>query len=215
MDTLTKISPLSEAWHKHFYHLRNWRSDLHYCGVPILKNPCDLFLIQELIWETKPDTIIECGTAFGGSALYYAHIMDRVLKGRVVTIDNRSKEYVPQKWSYPNHYRIHYLVGDSVGADTFAAALELSKGQSTMVILDSSHKKEHVSKELTLYAPYVSQGYYLIIEDTNTSLVLEEYGEGAGEAVDEFMRGNADFERVLELENKFGFSFNRYLKRVK
>ena len=41
-------------------------------GRPIIQYPQDLVALQEIIWEVKPDLIIETGVAHGGSAVFFA-----------------------------------------------------------------------------------------------------------------------------------------------
>ena len=44
-------------------------------GRPIIQFPQDLIAVQELIWKTKPDLIIETGIAHGGSIPFSASIL--------------------------------------------------------------------------------------------------------------------------------------------
>jgi cephalosporin hydroxylase len=84
-----------------------------------------------------------------------------------------------------------------------------------MVILDSDHSKNHVLAELHKYAPLVSQGCYLIVEDTATGITSSEFGPGPAEAVAEFLQGNQDFIVDRDCE-KFLLTFNPggYLRRI-
>src|SRR5688572_21750413 len=96
-----------QDFHKLYYDAprQTWQNT-YWHGVPVQKNPCDLWVYQELIFKLKPDLIIECGTLCGGSALYLAHMCDLVGNGKIVSIDVR-----PQ--NPPEHNRIWYLVGSS------------------------------------------------------------------------------------------------------
>ncbi len=89
----------------------------YWMGVKILKNPLDLMILQEMIFEKKPDTIIECGTAWGGSAYYMAHLMDLMnIDGKIITIDQEKFPLIPDPeieyqlyQQHPVHPKIKYL----------------------------------------------------------------------------------------------------------
>lgn len=173
-------------FHKLYYESRNlggtWTNN-KYFGLPVQKCPLDLFVYQEIVFEKKPDVIIECGTAYGGTALYLAHILDNLGFGKIITIDNQD---FPNR---PKHARINYILGSSTDEVIVAKVKELvgdSKG--VMVILDSDHRMAHVARELELYAPMVSSNQYLIVEDTNVNAnpVCPEHGPGPKEALDAF-----------------------------
>ncbi len=141
-----KIDNISSEFLKQYYDSRVWLYDTHWLGVPILKLPTDLFLYQEIVYELKPDLIIECGTCYGGSALYLASILEQIGKGHVLTID-----IFPQP-NRPNHDRITYVTASSVSVQAVQTILSMRKPDDViLVILDSDHSKEHVAKELLLY----------------------------------------------------------------
>ncbi|HEX8822103.1 MAG TPA: CmcI family methyltransferase [Archangium sp.] len=182
-------------------------------GVPIRKMPLDLWVYQELIHETRPDVIIETGTMFGGSALYFAHLCELLGNGRVITIDLQPQPSLPQ------HARIEYLTGSSVDPTILERVRSgLTPGQKVMVILDSDHSAEHVLKELHCYSGLVTPGQYLIVEDTNIGhpLYTFQVERGPMEAVEEFLAGDTPFERDRGRE-KLLVTFNPggYLKRVR
>jgi cephalosporin hydroxylase len=178
-----------------------WRFDTKWLGRPALKCPLDLWIYQEIVFRTRPDLIIETGTAAGGSALFLATVCDLLDNGRIVTIDI-------EKQKRPRHDRITYLHGSSLDVNVKAEG-------RTMVILDSDHSKDHVLAELHKYAPLVSEGCYLIVEDTSVRLVLSDHGPGPAEAVEEFLKGNREFEIDRDCE-KFLLTFNPggYLRRT-
>ena len=186
-------------------------------GVTCWKCPLDLWIYQEIICELQPDLIVETGSAFGGSALYMATICDLVDNGRIVSVDNNSDPNVTG--SLPMHPRITWIRGDSVSHEAIAEVAELRANVDTaMVILDSNHKRGHVLRELKAYAPMVSVGQYLIVEDTNIGghPVLPDFGPGPWEAVGKFLEQQDDF-RIDVSREKFLLSFNPggYLLRVK
>ena len=137
------------------------RADTRWLGVRTDKCPLDLWIYQELLHELRPDLIVETGTAFGGSALYFASLLDLLDTGRVLTIDLQPQE------DRPEHPRIEYLNGSSVAPETLEHVRRAAEGAETvLVVLDSDHRKEHVLEELRLYAPLVTPGSYLVVEDT-------------------------------------------------
>src|SRR5690554_4382940 len=87
---------VSKAFHIVYYGLgkRTWM-DTYWMGTPLLKCPLDLWIYQEIIYEIKPDVIIETGTHQGGSARFLAYLLDVVGKGRVITVDVKSPEIEP------------------------------------------------------------------------------------------------------------------------
>jgi cephalosporin hydroxylase len=191
---------------------RTWQNTF-WLGVPALKCPLDLWTYQEIIYETRPDIIVECGTANGGGALFLASICDLVRNGRVITVDTKESNVRPR------HERITYLTGSTVDEETVGRIRRTITGaDKVMVILDSDHTKDHVRKELRLYSDLVTVGNYLIVEDTNINghPVLKSFGPGPMEAVQEFLAENEDF-IIDKSREKFFMTFNPegYLKRVK
>jgi cephalosporin hydroxylase len=165
-------------------------ADTYWLGVPVLKCPLDLWIYQEIIFEVKPDVIIECGTFRGGSALFLAHMCDLVNNGRIISIDIEYRE------DRPKHERITYLIGSSTSEEIVRKVKSLIRDRDkVMVILDSDHHKEHVLKELKIYSKFVTKGSYLIVEDTNINghPVVPDFGPGPLEAVEEFLKENKNF----------------------
>lgn len=183
-------------------------------GVPLYKCPLDLWIYQELIHEHKPDLIIETGTCAGGSALYMADMCELFGAGRVVTIDRLVHES-----GQPQHDRVTYLIGSSTAADIVARAREMIPPQGTvMVMLDSDHRRDHVLEEMRIYGELVSQGSYMIVEDSflNGHPVRPNYGPGPMEAIDDFVAENDKFIVDREKE-KLLMTFNPrgYLRKIK
>lgn len=200
------------AFHKFYYESGAW-DRVAYLGVPTQKCPTDMWVYQELIHELKPDIVVECGTAFGGSALYLAHLMDAVGSGKLISIDINYKE------KRPDHPRIAYLTGSSTAPEVLSQVRERIAGAGTvMVILDSDHSRDHVLAELRAYSPLVSLGSYLIVEDSNVNGHPADpaHGPGPMEALREFLDENRDF-AVDRAREKFYLTFNPngYLKRIR
>ena len=172
----------------------------------------DLWIYQEIIWQNKPDLLIETGTAFGGSALFFASVFDLLKNGRVISIDLYSR-------NVPKHKRIEYLVGSSTDREIIKTIKRKIKNkEKVMVVLDSDHTKNHVLEELKLYSKLVSPGQYLIVEDTiiNGHPVYKDFGPGPYEAIKEFLKININFE-IDKCREKFLISnnLNGFLKKVK
>ncbi len=204
-----------EQFHRLFYDARafhkTWRN-ISWMGHQILKCPLDLWLYQEIVHRLRPGLIVETGTAFGGSALYLAHLCDLEGHGHVLTID------VEERGERPRHPRVTYLLGSSVSEETLDRVRAQAEGREPiLVILDSDHAKDHVLAELEAYSPLVTKGSYLIVEDTNLNghPVEPDFGPGPTEAVQEFLAGRKDF-AVDRDQEKLYLTFNPggYLKKV-
>jgi len=195
-----------------FYHSETWGSGhTKWMGVDAWKYPTDLIMYQMLIHETRPDLIIECGTGHGGSALFFAHMLDLIEQemGMVVTIDPFNPGH------RPTHSRIRYLGGSSLDPEIVDIVKSyIGAGERVMVVLDSDHNCEHVLKEMEIYGQFVTPGCYMIVEDGNLdSLGLIECGPSI--AIRRFLEDHPEFmvhvycERYLLTANP-----NGYLRRL-
>jgi cephalosporin hydroxylase len=180
---------------------------MHYRGVRILKFPSDLWNYQEIFTERRIDWVIETGTRHGGSALYFADLLQlNGSAGRVISID-----VDPAANMVGQHPRIDFLLGDSSSPEAVAAVskrLPATRG-ALFVILDADHGKSHVLRELTVWTPVLRRGDYLVVEDTciNGHPLRADFGPGPYEALEEFVAANpAAFERDVAREEKFGFT---------
>lgn len=202
---------IADQFHRQYYESGIWRNTF-WLGVAARKCPLDLWIYQEILFETRPEVIIESGTESGGSALFLASVCDLIGEGRVVTID------IQDNLMRPKHPRITYVRGSSVAPETVELVKQsIEQKTRVMVILDSDHRKDHVLKELRIYADLVTPGSYLIVEDTNVNNhpVAEDFGSGPMEAVEEFLSTRDDF--IIDREReKFFLTFNPkgYLRRV-
>ena len=207
-------------FHILYYDSPTWRSNLTtWMGVVTWKCPFDLWIIQELLCQLKLDYLIETGTAFGGSALYYANIFDLLDHGQVITIDNNSSPFMTSKdiENRPKHPRITYIEGSSTDIKIVKQVSDLCKGLNVMVVLDSFHSEPHVYDELQLYSPLVSSGSYIIVEDTNVNgnPVAPDHGPGPNEAVKKWLTQNPSFKTDLSCERLLmTFNPGGFLKRV-
>jgi cephalosporin hydroxylase len=194
-----------------------------FLGIASLQYPTDNWIMQEIISEVRPDFIVETGTNAGGTALFYATILQMLNgKGRVVTVDigdPDSRVLQLPVW----RERVEFIRGSSVSPEVVEKISNKVRGHKVLVTFDSLHTKEHVSKELNLYSQLVSLNSYLVVQDTQLMghpiplrLYSHEGKEGPWEAVQEFIATNKNFvidhsrERLLLTANPSGF-----LKRVK
>ena len=201
----------TDAFHRLYYDAaeQTWQATT-WLGYPTAKCPLDLWIYQEILAETRPGLIIETGTYAGGSALYLANVCDLLEHGLIVTIDIAEQER-------PQHPRIRYLHGSSTDPAIVEQVRTMTLDASAvMVVLDSNHSAEHVLAELEAYAPLVTPGCYLIVEDTNVNgrPVLPEHGPGPAEALETFLDGDDRFEVDRDRE-KLLLTFNPggYLRR--
>ncbi len=134
-------------------------------GAPAFQNPLDVWIIQEIIWETRPDVIVETGTCTGGGAALWASLLAMVGDGRVITIDIRPLNS-PEATSLPIvRERVRFVTGSSADPAIAEQVARETAGSRVMVILDSDHSGEHVRSELDLWSPLVTQGCYLVVQD--------------------------------------------------
>jgi len=197
-----------DDFHKLFYDKRIFKK-CKWLGIDIWKNPLDLWIYQEILFDNKPDLIIETGTYKGASAHFLASMINLVgYNGKVISIDVTSK-------NFPKLDNLEFITDNSISEAVLEKIRNESKNKKVMVILDSDHSKNHVLQELKLYSPIVSSGQYLIIEDTNLngypvySKGFNGSNPGPMEAVNEFMKENNDF-IVDESKHKFLLTMHPY-----
>jgi cephalosporin hydroxylase len=184
-------------------------------GARAHKNPMDAWIYQEILWEVKPEVVVEIGSCYGGTTLFLSHMLDLIGKGTVVSVDiDRSKFAV-------EHPRIIQVTGDSGAPEIVARVTALCAGKSTLVIHDGDHRMDPVLRDLRAYAPLVSPDSYLIVEDGVMDLFrpgdgIGTFSPGPLPAIEMFLRERPDFavdasrERYLLTYNPRGF-----LKRVR
>lgn len=202
-----------DEFHKLYYGPTgdNIYGKTYYMGIETQKCPLDLWIYQEIIWEYKPEFIIETGSYRGGSALFLAHTVDNFnLPCFVFSVDINNCDY-------PEHNYLQFITGSSIDPQIIDYLSKvISKNRKTVVILDSDHSKSHVLNELNLYKQFIKPGGYIIVEDTNVNghPVREDWGEGPQEAVVDFLKHNSDFE-IDKSKEKFLMTFNPngYLRR--
>ena len=138
-------------------------------GVPIIQHPEDIVILQELLWQTRPDLVIETGIAHGGSLLLSASIL-KLLEGErdVLGVDIDIRAHARATLStHPLAGLISTIEGNSVSPEVMDKVRAIAaRHERIFVILDSNHTYEHVAAELALYSDFVSLGSYLVVMDT-------------------------------------------------
>lgn len=219
-----KLKPLRKGYEKLFtmtladwliYHQKNIHfNKCRWMGVRALKNPLDAWIYQEIIYDVKPDVIIEIGSNEGGSTLYLAHLLDLIGKGIVISIDTDRTNYKI------SHKRIVAITGNSSSPETLTRVAEVCQEKHTLVIHDGEHSKNQVLQDLYDYSRFVTLNSYFIVEDGITDLfqpgnVLGDFDDGPLTAVEEFLKENTHFTIDSEREH-YILTYNPrgYLKRI-
>jgi cephalosporin hydroxylase len=198
-------------------------------GRPVIQYPQDILAMQELIWEIKPDLIIETGIAHGGSLIFYASILELIGKGEILGIDIDIREHNRREIErHPMYKRITMIQGSSIEKGIVEKVKEMAKGKKAiLVVLDSNHTHDHVMAELKAYSPLVSVNSYIVVFDTIVEYLPADYlpghirpwgiGDNPLTAVREFLNNNTDFEIDQSINNKLLISVapDGYLRRVK
>jgi cephalosporin hydroxylase len=222
----------------------NYVYNFTWLGVPVIQIPQDLQALQEIIWQAKPDLIIEAGIAMGGSLIFSASmlaILERcgvINDGKVVGIDIDIRPHNRQNvMSHPLASMIELIEGSSVDGTVVERVKQIAlRHQRVLVCLDSNHTHDHVLAELEAYAPMVTPGSYCmvgdtVIEDAPTYMVSERpWGKGNSpkSAVWEYLRRVSDegrrsvhgdpmkweIDRFIEAKIVLTGSPDGYLKRV-
>jgi cephalosporin hydroxylase len=209
-----EFQEVSASWlRKSVNHKYSYQFD--WMGVPIIQYPEDLIAFQEIVWRTKPDVILECGVARGGSLLFWSSMLELTGKvPKVIGVDIAIHEHTRRALSESKYSdEIILIEGDSSSQETLSKVLErIGASEKVMVILDSNHTEDHVFKELELYAGVVSQGCYLLVLDTVIEFLDRDTnrpwgpGESPWTATQKFMTSRDDFENDHALESKLTFS---------
>ncbi|MBU1230513.1 MAG: cephalosporin hydroxylase family protein [Proteobacteria bacterium] len=168
------LEMVSSLWVK-LYAQYKLTHNCTWMGVPIIQFPEDIMMMEELIWKVRPDVIVECGFAHGGSALFYGSLMELMGKGIVVGVDVEIRPY--NRIAVQNHpmgHRVRMVEGSSIEADTIRQVKSFIRpGDKVVVLLDSNHSKEHVAREIELYREFVSPGSYLVVMDGAQAFVWD------------------------------------------
>jgi cephalosporin hydroxylase len=209
--------------YKYIYNFR-------WMGRPIIKFPQDIIALQEVIWQVKPDLVIETGIAHGGSIIFSASMLELLgNEGKVIAVDIDIRKHNREEIEkHPMMKRITMLEGSSVDAGIFRQISDYAAGfKNVIVCLDSNHTHQHVLDELRLYSKLVSLNSYIILPDTLIEFFPAGYytrnrpwdvGNNPYTAMQVFLAENNDFVKDESITDKlliteaFGGGF---LKRIK
>ena len=152
---------LTTGWNQKYSYRYTW------LGRPIIQLPEDMLSVQQVVWDLKPDVIIETGIAHGGSLIYYASLCQLMGKGKVVGVDIEIRPH--NREAVEGHPLFDYI-SLIEGSSTDEAILEqvkshIAPNDVVLVILDSNHTKQHVLDELRAYHPLVTVGSYIVATD--------------------------------------------------
>ncbi len=205
--------------HRYSYNFR-------WMGRPIIQYPQDMIAMQEIVWNVRPDLIVETGIAHGGSLVYYASLCELIGHGTVlgVDIDIRSHNRAAIE-AHPMAKRISMIEGSSIDPDIVRRVHEAARDSRVLVVLDSMHTHDHVVAELDAYAGLVSVGSYCVVYDT----VVEDLpaglypdrpwdvGNNPKTAVTEFLQRDDRFEIDADIEARLQITVGPggYLRRVR
>jgi cephalosporin hydroxylase len=206
------LQALSRIWIRETARYR-YSYNFRWLGRPIIQYPQDVFALQEILWDVKPDLVIETGIAHGGSLVFYASMLEMLGEGgRVlgVDVDIRSHNRAAIE-AHPMSKRIEMIEGSSVDPRIIEAVRRrAAQSSSVLVVLDSSHTHAHVLAELEAYEALVRPGGYIVVLDT----VVEDMraddfpnrpwgpGNSPKTAVHEFLQHNTRFEVDRDLDAK-------------
>lgn len=199
------LTALARLWaravgpHRYAYHFK-------WMGRPIIQVPQDICAMQELIWEIKPEVIVETGVARGGSLVFFASMLkllgdeaSRKVIGIDIDIRPHNRRAIE---THPMGKSIELVQGSSIDPE-IVAQVKQSVGTASPVIvcLDSNHTREHVLEELRMYSPLVGKGSYLVVFDTLLEHLPPAFsagrpwgpGNGPLSAIREFLAENRRF----------------------
>ena len=220
------LSKISKKWFQDSYKYE-YSYHFKWLGRPIIQYPQDMVAIQELIWNVKPDLIIETGIAHGGSLIFSASILELIGNGNVLGIDVDIREHNRiQLEKHKMYKRINIIQGSSVDKKVVEKVYDFAKGsERVMVFLDSNHTHDHVLKELKIYSPLVTKGSYLVVFDTVIEDMPSKFffkrpwdkGNNPKSAVYEFLKTNDRFKIDNDIQNKLLITVapDGYLKCIK
>jgi len=206
----------------------NYTYNFTWLGRPIIQYPQDMAAMQELIWEIKPDLIIETGIAHGGSLVFSASMLamldmceakkekksidpsqsKRKVLGIDIDIRSHNREAIE---AHPMASRIQMIQGSSISREIIDQVHSIAAQYSKILVcLDSNHTHEHVLEELKAYAPLVTKGSYCVVFDTLIEDMPKEMfpdrpwgpGNNPKTAVWEFLKTHPEFEIDKSIDNK-------------
>lgn len=213
--------------YKTFYSngsIKGWFSDHHRTmlgtfkidGVPVIKNPMDLMVYWEIVQQCRPRTIIELGTAYGGSALFFHYLFRAfdIKDGLLISVDMNDRKLIQGRIA-----DIVFLSGRTDDPLVFQQA-EMLAEEPIMISHDACHQRDQVLADLEKWAPLVSVGQYLVVEDGiqdfYPGLPCSNGSPGPAAATEIFLKKHPEFE-LDEFRERFQITYNPrgYLRRIK
>ena len=235
------VQALSRIWSRET-NLNDYTYNFSWLGRPIIQYPQDMVAMQEIIWQVKPDLIIETGIAHGGSLIMSASMLtlldvcDAIEAGTTlnpkesrrkvlgIDIDIRAHNRAAIE-AHPMSSRIQMLQGSSIAPDMIEQVQQMAKDyERILVCLDSNHTHDHVLAELDAYAPLTSVGSYCVVFDTLIEDMPADMfpgrpwgpGDNPKTAVWEYLKSHPEFEIDKTIQHKLLITVapDGYLKRV-
>lgn len=235
------LAALSRIWVREITR-HKWAYNFAWLGRPAIQFPNDAWQVQELIWQVRPDVIVETGIAHGGSLIFNASMLslleycDAVESGgtldpqnpqrRVIGIDIDIREHNREAIdAHPMRSRISMVQGSSIDAGVVEEVRsQIPSDATVMVLLDSNHTHDHVLGELEAYAPLVTPQSYCVVFDTIVEDMPVDFfgdrpwrpGNSPKSAVHEYVKSHPEFEIDHDIDAKLQISVapEGFLKRV-
>ncbi len=220
-----ELASLTSSWLRKSVE-RRYSYHFTWMGRPVIQYPQDIVAMQEILWQVRPDLVIETGIAHGGSIVLYASILELIGHGSVlgIDIDIRAHNRAALE-SHPMRKRFELIEGSSIDPAVVGRVAAAADGKRALVVLDSKHTHQHVLAELRAYAPLVAVGSYCVVMDT----LIEDMppgsypdrpwdiGDNPKTAVREFLQTDPRFEADSGIEAKLQITVasGGYLRRVK
>jgi cephalosporin hydroxylase len=223
----TDIHALSRVWIREISP-HKWAYNFSWLGRPAIQFPNDAWAMQELIWQIKPDLIIETGIAHGGSLIFSASMLalldmcDAIETGTTIDpsqsrrkvlgidIDIRAHNRAAIE-AHPMASRIQMVQGSSISPEVIEQVRQVAKDYNRILVcLDSNHTHAHVLAELEAYAPLTSVGSYCVVFDTLIEDMPEDmfpdrpWGKGNNPktAVIEYLKTHPQFSINKSIQHK-------------
>tara|TARA_B100000575_G_C23065004_1_gene613218 strand:- start:331 stop:1053 length:723 start_codon:yes stop_codon:yes gene_type:complete len=206
----------------YIYHF-NW------FGVKLIQFPSDIMMLQNIIYDSKPDVIIECGVAHGGSLIFYSSMLRLLGKKnyKVIGIDILIKKKNKRKIKLNPLSKEVVLIEKSSTSPELKSILKkyLKPNKKIMVVLDSNHTHQHVLDELNFYSSYIKKNQFIVVLDTNIEFIASRHinkgrafkkGNSPYTAAKQFLKTNKKFKNIKKYENMAMVSsaYNGILKRI-
>jgi len=199
----TKLEPAALRFMHVYFSSGVWQRS-HWRGVLIEKSPLDLMAYQEAIFEVRPDVIIELGTRWGGSAMFFGDMCELVGHGKVVTVDIKQPKI--------DHPRVTQVEGSTVDGSTLEEIQKHVAGGTAFVTIDDDHTPEHVARELEIYYRFVSPGSYMVVEDSFPRGAPQSYHLDSTPHIRAFLKRRPEFELQPD-RYPGGFSMRGWIRR--